>query len=268
MDTILQRNHVNILGNPNGETILFANGYGCDQSMWRFIYPSLEMKYRIILYDNTGAGQSNINYYSFEKHSSLLGHAEDMLDIIEATGSKDVILIAHSVSCMVGVLASIEKPYLFKKLILIGPSPCYINDEKTKYYGGFTKEDIDALMDALDDNYLGWVSTVTPIIMGNPDRQELTDELSNMFCRNHPDIAKHYAKVTFYSDNRDDLPKVTVPSYIIQSEVDAIASIKVGEYVASKIPNSKYYLIPSVGHCPHLSHPTETLEVLNQILQD
>lgn len=259
----VRRNNIKILG-KGIQPIIFAHGYGCDQNMWRYVYPAFEEQYKIILFDHTGAGNSDVSQYSFEKYNSLEGYAEDVLEICKELALKDVILIAHSVSAMIAVLAASREPELFSKLILIGPSPRYIND--VDYTGGFTKEDIDELIEALDSNYLGWAGNMAPVIMGNQDRPELGEELANSFCRTNPEIAKHFAQVTFLSDNRNDLNSVTVPTLIVQCSEDVIAPIEVGEYVHYNIKNSHFKLINATGHCPNLSAPEETIQVIKEFL--
>ena len=245
--------------------MLFAHGYGCDQNMWRYVYPAFEEDYKIILFDHTGAGNSDESQYSFEKYGTLEGYTEDLLEICEELDLQDVILVAHSVSSMIAVLAAVKESERFAKLILIGPSPRYINDED--YFGGFTREDIGELMEALDSNYLGWAAQMAPVIMGNGERPELGEELTNSFCRTNPAIAKHFARVTFLSDNRKDLAAVNVPTLVVQCSEDVIAPREVGEYVHKNIANSSFEVLEATGHCPNLSAPGETIEVMKNFLQ-
>lgn len=261
--SIIKRNNIKILGEGT-QPILFAHGYGCDQNMWRYVYPAFEKNYKVVLFDHTGAGNSEESQYSFEKYNTLEGYSEDLLEICKELDLKDVILVAHSVSCMIGVLAAISNPERFSKLILIGPSPRYINDEG--YFGGFNLEDIEELMEALDSNYLGWSAQMAPIIMGNGERPELGEELTNSFCRTNPVIAKHFARVTFLSDNRNDLNAVKVPVLVVQCSEDVIAPKEVGEYVQKNIPNSSLRLLNATGHCPNLSAPEETIAVIKEFL--
>lgn len=243
---------------------MFAHGYGCDQNMWRFVYPGFEEDYKIILFDHTGAGNSDETQYSFEKYDSLEGYADDVLEICEELDLQDVILVGHSVSSMIAVIAAVKEPKLFSKLILIGPSPRYINDKD--YFGGFEHSDIDELMEALDSNYLGWAGQMAPVIMGNGERPELGEELTNSFCRTNPEIAKHFARVTFLSDNRKDLPAVTVPTLVLQCSEDIIAPTQVGNYIHNAIPGSHFHQLNATGHCPNLSAPQETIEVIRDFL--
>lgn len=261
----VKRNNVRIFGKGT-QPMLFSHGYGCDQNMWRYVYPAFEEDYKIILFDHTGAGNSDESQYSYEKYDSLQGYTEDLLEICNELNLQDVILVAHSVSSMIAVLAANKEPQRFSKLILIGPSPRYINDED--YYGGFKREDIDDLIQALDSNYLGWASNMAPVIMGNDDRPELGEELTNSFCRANPSIARHFAKVTFLSDNRKDLHKVEVPALILQCSEDVIAPKEVGEYVHKQIKKSSLRLLKATGHCPNLSAPEETIEVMKEFLEE
>jgi sigma-B regulation protein RsbQ len=261
---ILTRNNVNRFGKGN-QPMMFAHGYGCDQNMWRFITPAFEEDYQIILFDHTGSGQSDESEYDFDKYNSLDGYADDIIQICDELELEDVIFVGHSVSSMIGVLAVAERPELFSKLVLIGPSPRYINDDD--YHGGFSKQDIDGLIETLESNYLGWSSSITPIIAGNPDKPETAEELHNSFCRMNPEIAKHFAKVTFLGDNREDLSRVTVPSLIIQCDPDMIAPVEVGRYVQEKMQNSCLMQINASGHCPHLTAPDLTIETMKSYIE-
>lgn len=262
-NSTVKRNNIKILGKGE-QPIVFAHGYGCDQNMWRFVYPAFEEDYKIILFDHTGAGNSDETQYSAEKYSTLDGYADDLLEICEELELQDVILVAHSVSSMIAVLAAGREPQRFSKLILIGPSPRYIND--SDYFGGFNREDIDELMDTLDSNYLGWAANMAPVIMGNGERPELGEELTNSFCRVNPDIAKRFARVTFLSDNREDLVNVKIPTLVMQCSEDVIAPKEVGEYVHKHIQNSSFRVLKATGHCPNLSAPEETIEVMKDFL--
>lgn len=263
MVDILHRNNVKVSGR-GVIPMMFAHGFGCDQTMWRFITPAFEQEYKIVLFDHVGFGHSDLKAFVPGKYNSLQAYADDMLEICEELDLTEVIFVGHSVSAMLGVLAAIKEPERFRKLVLIGPSPRYINDEN--YVGGFNAEDIDGLLDFLDSNYLGWSSTMAPVIMGNPERPELGQELTNSFCRTNPEIAKNFARLTFLSDNRADLPKVTTPSLVLQCAEDVIAPAMVGEYVHAQLPNSRLIFMKATGHCPNLSHPEETIAAIKNFL--
>ena len=260
----LKRNNVKLSGPEEGQPMIFAHGFGCDQNMWRFVTPAFEDKYRIVLFDHVGAGQSDPSAYSRGKYESLKGYAGDVLEICRELGLTRAIFVGHSVSAMIGVLAALEEPDRFERLVLVGPSPRYIDDGD--YTGGFSREDIEGLLDSLDSNYLGWSSAMAPVIMGNPDRPELGSELTNSFCRTNPEIAKHFARVTFLSDNRADLPNLQVRSLILQCQDDAIAPRSVGEYVHRQIADSELVLLEATGHCPNLSAPQETIAAIQGFL--
>lgn len=256
---MLLRNNVRVFG--SGTTpIVFSHGYGCDQNMWRLITPAFEAKYKIVLYDHVGFGKSDLAAFQPQKYSTLDGYALDLIEICNELKIQQTIFVGHSVGAMIGVLAAIREPGLFRKLVLIGPSPCYINDGD--YIGGFARQDIDGLLEFLDSNHLGWSNTMAPVIMGNPDRPELAEELANSFCRTDPEIAKHFARVTFLSDNRTDLSKLTVPSVILQCSQDVIAPAQVGDYVQRHLANSSLVHLKATGHCPQLSAPQETIEAM------
>ena len=240
--------------------MIFAHGFGCDQNMWRFVAPAFEDRFRTILFDHVGAGGSDLSAYEPAKYATLSGYADDLSEIGHELKLKDAVFVGHSVSAMIGVIASLKAPDLFESLVLIGPSPRYIDDED--YVGGFSAKQIDELLDFLSDNYMGWSAAMAPTIMGNPERPELGEELTNSFCRTDPEIAKAFARVTFMSDNRADLPKVTKPALILQCSEDLIAPRQVGEYVHRNMRDSELVLMRATGHCPNLSAPEETIAAI------
>ena len=244
--------------------MVFAHGFGCDQNMWRLLAPHYESRYRIVLYDLVGSGNSDLSAYDKQKYSSLHGHADDAVEIIKEFATGPVIFVGHSVSAVIGMLANIKAPELFAAQIMVGPSPCYVGE--AGYPGGFTRADIDSLLETLEGNYLGWSSNMAPAIMGAPDQPELGVELTNSFCRTDPDIAKHFARVTFLSDNRLDLPKLKAPTLILQCTDDLIAPRAVGEYMHQVMPNSTLAIVSNVGHCPHLSAPHASTQAMDAFL--
>lgn len=250
------RHHVRVSGVPGAQPIVFAHGYGCDQHMWRLVAPHFEDAFTVVTFDHLGAGASDARAYDPARHGSLQGYADDVLSLLDELGLKDVILVGHSVSAMIAVLAAVAEPERFAKLVLVGPSPRYVDDDG--YTGGFTQDDITELLDSLDSNYLGWSRTMAPVIMANPDRPELGAELTASFCRTDPDIARRFARVTFLSDNRADLPHVPVPTLVLQCTQDVIAPVVVGEYVRDSIPDARLVLLDATGHCPQLSAPEAT----------
>jgi sigma-B regulation protein RsbQ len=260
----LTRNNVVCHGVSGARPMLFAHGFGCDQNMWRLVWPAFAEEYRIVLFDHVGAGGSDLSAFDLDRYSSLQGYAHDVLEICAELELHDVVFVGHSVSAMIGVLAAAEDPDRFGGLVLVGPSPRYIDDEG--YVGGFSRPDIDGLLDAMDSNYLGWSGTMAPVIMGNPDRAELGEELTNSFCRTDPEIARQFARVTFTSDNRKDLGAVSTPSLVLQCSDDPIAPEPVGRYVASELPSSRFVLLEATGHCPNLSAPEETVAAIRSFL--
>jgi sigma-B regulation protein RsbQ len=232
--------------------------------MWRYFVPAFQDDYRIVLFDHVGAGKSDISQYSREKYGTLQGYADDVLEIIDAVSGAPAIFVGHSVSAMIGVLAANKRPQAFERLIMIGPSPCYINDGE--YVGGFTKRDIDSLLQTLAENHLGWSRAMAPIIMKNDERPELANELAESFCRTDPEIAKHFARVTFLSDNRGDLASVSVPSLVLQCSEDSIAPLEVGDFVHRSLRDSSFVRLRATGHCPHLSGPNETTRIIKEYL--
>jgi sigma-B regulation protein RsbQ len=257
---VLARNNVNVSGDPEAAPMLFAHGFGCDQNMWRFVAPAFEATHRVVVFDHVGFGESDHAAWSPARYATLQGYADDVLEICRALDLTDVVFVGHSVSAMIGVLACNAEPQRFDRLVLVGPSARYIDDDG--YVGGFTHEDIAGLLESLESNYLGWSSTMAPVIVGNPDRAELGAELTNSFCRTNPEIAAHFARVTFTSDNREDLGLVRVPALVLQCSQDAIAPQAVGEYVHAQIPESQLVLMRATGHCPNLSAPDETVDAI------
>jgi sigma-B regulation protein RsbQ len=258
-------NNVNVFGRGT-RPMMFAHGFGCDQSMWRHITPAFENDYKIVLFDLVGSGKSDLRAYDENRYGTLKGYADDVLEICRELDLKDVVFVGHSVSAMIGVIAAIEEPKRFAHLVMVGPSPRYIDEPETSYKGGFSRADIEGLLASLDENYLGWSSQMAPVIMGNGDRPELGEELTNSFCRTDPRIAKHFARVTFLSDNRADLGKLPTPSLILQCSNDAIAPTAVGEYCHRTIPKSELVVLEATGHCPHLSAPKETTAAMKAYL--
>ncbi len=263
MSDVSTRNNVNVSGSGT-QPMLFAHGFGCDQNMWRFITPAFERDYRIVLFDYVGSGKSDISAFDFDRYSSLDGYAQDVLDICAALDLRDVIFVGHSVSSMVGVLAANRDPGRFSRLIMVGPSPRYIND--TGYVGGFERADIEGLLELMDKNYIGWANFLAPVIMKNDDRPELTRELHESFCSTDPKITRRFAETTFFADNRADLPQLRVPSLIMQCSEDAIAPVEVGNYLHRTLPQSTLRMMKATGHCPHISHPEETIEAIKTYL--
>lgn len=264
MDDVLTRNNVTVAGNPSGRPMVLAHGFGCDKNMWRFVAASFEDRYKVVTFDYVGAGGSDLDAYDPERYGSLQGYARDVLDICEALDLRDVVFVGHSVSAMVGVVAVDTAPERFSALVLVAPSPRYIDDDG--YVGGFTEQDIDGLLASLDSNYLGWSSAITPVIMGNADRPELGAELNASFCRTDPEVQKRFARVTFLSDNRSDLGRVRVPTLVLQCSEDVIAPEPVGQYVHRHIDGSRLVKLAATGHCPNLSAPDETVAAIATFL--
>jgi sigma-B regulation protein RsbQ len=263
---VLARHNVTVHGPADGQPMLFAHGFGCDQNMWRFVAPSFADRYRVVLFDHVGAGGADPAAYDAERYSSLAGYADDVLKVCDALDLADVVFVGHSVSAMVGVLAERARPDLFAALVLVGPSPRYIDDDG--YVGGFTEPDIHELLASLDSNYLGWSSAMAPVIMANPERPELGQELTTSFCRTDPDVARQFARVTFLSDSRSDLAAVSTPTLVLQCTDDVIAPVEVGRYVHAAIPGSSLTVLEATGHCPNLSAPEETTRAIDRYLRD
>jgi len=263
VNNIIARNNVKVSGNGT-QPMLFAHGFGCDQNMWRFVAPAFADDYRIVLFDYVGSGKSDLAAYDERRYGTLNGYADDVLDVCHALELKDVIFVGHSVSSMIGILAANREPSLFAHLILVGPSPRYIND--SPYVGGFERSDIEELLDTMDKNYIGWANYLAPAIMKNPDRPELAAELNDSFCSTDPVMARRFAEATFFADNRSDLAKVDIPSLVLQCSDDIIAPTSVGEFVHRELRGSELHYLKATGHCPHMSHPEETIAAIRNYL--
>jgi sigma-B regulation protein RsbQ len=260
----LRRNNVTVHGPAGGRPMVFAHGFGCDQNMWRDVWPAFADTHRIVLFDHVGAGNSDASAFDERRYGTLDGYAADVLAICAELELSDIVFVGHSVSAMIGVLAAVERPDRFGALVLVAPSPRYIDD--ADYVGGFTREDIEGLLASLESNYLGWSSTMAPVIMGNADRPELGEELENSFCRTDPAIAAHFARTTFLSDNRADLARVRTPALVLQCSDDAIAPEGVGAYVDAQLADSRLVQLAATGHCPNVSAPAETVAAIKAFL--
>ncbi|MFK4120967.1 alpha/beta fold hydrolase [Streptomyces longwoodensis] len=263
---IARRNNVTVTGNPEGRTVVLAHGFGCDQNMWRLTVPALSDDYRVVLFDYVGSGRAEPSAFSEQRYASLDGYAQDVVEVCEALDLTDAVFVGHSVSAMIGVLAAAQVPERIGALVMVGPSPRYIDDQG--YRGGFSAADIDELLDSLESNYLGWSAVMAPVIMGNPERPELGDELKNSFCATDPDMARVFARTTFLSDSRDDLKTVSVPTLVLECTQDVIAPREVGAFVHRSIPGSTLVTLEATGHCPHLSAPEATNAAIRSFLAD
>jgi sigma-B regulation protein RsbQ len=253
-----------VRGRADGQPMLFAHGFGCDQGMWRHVAPAFESSHRVVLFDHVGAGRSDLTAFDPVKYGRLDGYAQDVVEIIEAVDVPPVVFVGHSVSAIIGVLAAVERPELFDRLVLVGPSPRYIDDDG--YRGGFSAAEIAELLETMDENYLGWSQYIAPVIMGVPGRPELGEELSSSFCRTDPVIARHFARTTFLSDNRADLSRVRTHALVLQCRDDVIAPMEVGTYVHEQLPESDLVVLNATGHCPNLSAPDQVVDAMKRYL--
>lgn len=260
---LVDRHNITVSGPADGQPIVFAHGFGCDQHMWRHVASAFDRTHRVILFDYVGAGASQVPYDP-DKYATLDGYAADVLEILEGLDLRDVVFVGHSVSSMIGALAQVAAPDRFASLVMVGPSPRYIDDPP--YVGGFDDLAIRGLLDALRSNYLGWSASMAPLIVGNADRPALGEELTESFCRMDPTIAEGFATATFLSDHRDVLPRVTVPTLVLQCQDDVIAPLTVGEYVATAVPRARLVVLDATGHCPNLSHPDQTIDAIAEFL--
>ncbi|UQW97420.1 alpha/beta hydrolase [Rummeliibacillus sp. G93] len=266
MHNVMNRNNVKVIGQGE-QTIILAHGFGCDQSMWQYVTPNLADRYRIVLFDYVGSGNSDITAYKSEKYSTLHGYKRDVLDIIEEMNLQHVLFIGHSISSMIGMLAAIERPDYFDKLIMIAPSPCYLNDSDG-YIGGFERSDINEILAMMEMNFAGWASYMAPLAMDQSNDSELTKELESSFVSTNSRVAREFAEVTFYSDYRSSLDLLDVPTLIIQCSEDSIVPKEVGEYLNQHLQNSTLKIIDARGHYPHISQPLETTKMIMEYLEN
>lgn len=267
---ILKRHHVTHHAPPEGRegkgpVVVLAHGFGCDQGMWRFVAPGLAPLHRVVTFDLMGSGQSDTSRWNPQRYESLHGHARDLIEIIEALDVGPVVLVGHSVSSSIGLLAAIDRPDLFVRLIMVGPNPCFVN-ELPHYEGGFERSDIMELLDLMDRNMIGWANFFAPVAMKNDERPELQEELARSICRGDATIVKHFARVVFLSDMRPHLAQLRVPALIMQCAEDAVAPDSVGAYLHERLAGSALVRMQATGHCPHLSHPEETLRLIREDL--
>ncbi|WP_030387736.1 alpha/beta fold hydrolase [Streptomyces sp. NRRL S-241] len=261
---IQRRNNVTVTGNPQGPTVVLAHGFGCDQNMWRLTVPALAEDYRVVLFDYVGSGRSDLSAFCETRYASLAGYAQDVVDVCDTLDLRGAVFVGHSVSAMIGVLAAQIAPDRIGALVMVAPSPRYIDDEG--YRGGFSSQDIEELLDSLESNYLGWAAAMAPVIMGNAERPELGEELTNSFCATDPAMARVFARTTFLSDTRQDLKKVSVPTLVLDCTQDVIAPREVGAFVHQAIPGSTLITLDTTGHCPHMSAPEATNQAITGFL--
>lgn len=258
------RKYNGTISGSGSETVVLAHGYGCDKSMWRFLTPRLSQIYRVVTFDLMGCGSSNLQFYSVERYSNLQAYANDIIELITGSGFGSVHFVGHSVGAIIGMLAAIKRPELFRTLLMVSPSPAYVN--RGDYVGGFEQEDIDEMIETLESNYLGWSATITPVITGKENGVVFSDELNRSFCSMRPDIARQFARVTFSSDNRADVPLCGVPTLVLQVTDDVIAPVSVGQWMHKKLPVSELVLLQTVGHCPHMTAPDQTFAEMSRFL--
>jgi len=264
-ESILLRNNVHVGGTEGRPTMVFAHGFGCDQNMWRFVAPAFADTHRIVLFDYVGCGRSDLAAFDHARYGTLDGYAQDLLEVCEALDLQQSILVGHSVSAMIGLLAAIRQPARFSRLVMIAPSPRYVDDPP--YVGGFQRDDVENLLSLMDHNYIGWASALAPMVAGDPQRPELGAELEQSFCSTDPQAARTFARTTFFADNRADLARATVPSLIVQVRDDALAPMAVGRYLVDHMPRSEMVVLEATGHCPHMSHPQLTIAAMKQYLE-
>ena len=259
------RNNVTVGGDPDGRPIVFAHGFGCDQDMWRRLLPAFTADHRTVLFDHVGAGRSDLTAYDSRKYASLEGYAADLLEVCAELDLRDVVLVAHSVSAMMAVVAAAQEPARFARLVLVAPSPSYLDHPEDGYVGGFSREDIDGLLESLDSNYTAGAAAMAPMVMG-PGDPELGEELRASFCRTNPATAREFARVTFLSDTREVLGRVPTPTLVLQCTNDLLAPVHVGEYVRDRLPDATLVHLEATGHCPHVSAPEETAAAIRAFL--
>lgn len=259
---VLQRNNVKILAG-SGPTLVYAHGFGCSQDMWADVVPALAGECQQVLFDYVGSGQSDLSAYDPVRYRELDGYAQDLIDVCDAVGlQRDVVLVAHSVSCSIGMLAAIRRPELFRQLVLVGPNPCFVN--APPYVGGFERDDLQELLELMDRNFMGWASFLAPVVGGAS--VPVGQRLQQSFCSTDPVIARQFAQATFFADNRADLPRVPTPCLILQHAQDVLAPLEVGRYLQAHLPRAELRVLDVVGHCAHMSHPQLVVDAIRSVL--
>ena len=259
---VLVRNDVRVLGPVDAPVMLMVHGFGCDQSMFRRLVPHLDDTFRVVLFDHVGSGGSDIDAYDPGQYDTLDRYVLDLIEVCDALALEDVTVVAHSIGAMMAIDAAVRRPGLFARMVLLAPSPSYLDDAATGYVGGMSRRDVDELLDSLDDNHLAWASAMAPVVMGGDNPAELTGELEDTFCRVDPRVMRTFARVTFLSDVRDLLPSVAVPSLIVQCSRDALAPLAVGSYLHAHLAHSELVVLEATGHVPQASAPDETARAI------
>lgn len=262
----LTRNNVQISGQGK-QPIIFAPGFGCDQTVWQEVALAFEGNYKVVLFDYVGLGKSDLSAFEPNKYSNLSGYVQDLLDVLCATELRDAIFVGHSVSSMIGLLASLRNPEYFSNLIMIGPSPCYLN-HPPEYYGGFEKDDLLGLIELMEKNYIGWANVFSNTLINTSARTDVANNLENRFCSTDPKVMNTFAQACFFADNRKEIQEATIPSLILQCSEDIIAPKEVGIYLKENMPNSTLEYMNATGHCPHMSDPEETIDAIKAYLSN
>lgn len=252
-EEVLKRHAAKIMGASDASVVIFGHGYGTDQTTWSQIADRFVDTHRVVLFDYVGSGASDISAYDPQKYDSLHGHAADLIELIDAVGASQVVFVGHSVSGMIGSLAAIARPELFQKIVMLGPSPRYVNDDD--YLGGFTFEDVLGLLDAIEVNQPAWAATLAPAVTARPDRPEIIEIVRQHFEHTPKSVAKHFARVVFLSDMRHRLPEIAVPCVVLQSQGDIICPPHIGKYLTDRIPGSQLVELTTSGHFVHLTEP-------------
>lgn len=260
--TVIQRNHVTVQGQGD-QTLLLAHGFGCDQTIWQSVIAELAVNYRIITFDYVGCGASLLEHYDVQRYSDFDGYVTDLIEVCDALELQKICYVGHSVSGAIGMLAAIKRPDLFAQLILIGPSPRYLNDD-SGYLGGFEQQDINDLLAMMQRDHVQWAGYIAPMAMKNEDRPELSIRLQQSFLAAKPEITRRFAQVTFLSDIRDKLNLVVVPTTILYCDTDAIVPVEVIHYLGQKLPNNQLVKLAATGHYPHMSHPHIVAKAIRQ----
>lgn len=264
----LRRHAVSLGGRADAQPMVFAHGFGCDQQMWRFVAPAFEASHRVVQFDHMGCGRSDLDAWDEARYASLAGYAADVVDIMEALDLRDTVLVGHSVSGVISLLAAERVPQRVAKIVMLGPSPRYLNDPPD-YVGGFERADLEGLLALMARNNLGWASFLAPLVTGvadDPAGGAFESEFKASFCAIDPYMARRFAEATFYCDNREDLARVPCPALIVQCTRDRIAPRHVGAWMQARMPGSTLVEIDAAGHAPHMTHPRQTIDVIRDFL--
>ncbi len=255
----VERHHARVAG-TGAKTLVFSHGFGCDKTIWRFVAPAFEDRYRTLVFDHAGNGES-VDAWDPARHASLAGYAQDLLEVLDDAGLEEVVCVGHSIGSIIMMLAAIAQPHRFSKLFFLCPSPRFLNDPPD-YRGGFERGDLEGLFQLMESNHFGWAQFLAPLAIGEQNPVALTREFEQSLRALEPRIAQHFARLVFHVDVRDRLQDVRSPSVIVQCQADSIVPVEVGRWMHRHLNGSELLELEASGHCPHVSHANDVIAII------